>query len=455
MKLTELRQKAEAGETVKLSEILLPKQRQAFSYLNDKTTNELFYGGAAGGGKTALIALWLSRNCLKYPGSRWLMGRSELKTLKETTLATFFDVMSAFCWTGLYKYNQQSGIIKWGNGSEILLKDLAFYPSDPNLDALGSLEITGAVIDECPQVLHRVKQIINSRIRYKLDEFGLIPKLLLTGNPSKNWVYTEFYHPYKKGELPPGRIFLPSLVTDNPYLPQSYIDNLKSLGEADKQRLLYGNFDYDDDPAALIDFDAQNDLFTNDHVPMTGEKFLTADIAGRGSDKFRIGAWDGWVLVEDTEMAISTGKEVIDTIRAAKIRHSVPNSNIIYDADGVGGGVDGFFKGAIPFINIARALNDENYENVKTQLYYKLAEKINNYEMWIKPRKSIEQIELIQQELGQVKRAAMDSDGKLKLVKKEVIKENIGRSPDYTDMMMLRCWFDYRKKRERPPATAH
>lgn len=455
MKLTELRQKAEKGEKVKLSEILLPKQRQAFSYLNDKTTSELFYGGAAGGGKSALIAFWLARNCLKYPGSRWLMGRSELKTLKETTLATFFDIMSALCWTSLYKYNQQTGVIKWFNGSEILLKDLAYYPSDPNLDALGSLEITGAVIDECPQVLHRVKQIVKSRIRYKLDEFGIIPKILLTGNPNKNWVYIEFYNPYKKGELPPERVFLPSLVTDNPYLPQSYIDNLKTLGEADKQRLLYGNFDYDDDPAALIDFEAQNDLFTNDHVPMTGEKYLTADIAGRGSDKFRVGIWDGWVLIADEEMEKSTGKEVVDVIKRLKTAYSVPNSNIIYDADGVGGGVDGFFSGSIAFVNNARPLDDENYENIKAQMYYKLAEKINDYEMWVKVRKSPDQIEAIQQELGQVKQDAMDKDRKLKLLPKEKVKENIGRSPDYTDMMMLRCWFAYRKKRERRKATAH
>lgn len=450
MTLQELRKLTERGETVKLSEILLPKQKQAFAYLNDDTTTELFFGGAAGGSKSALIAFWLSRNCQRYPGTRWLMGRAALKTLKETTLATFFEITGAMAWSSLYKYNEQKSKITWTNGSEILLKDLAYYPSDPNYDELGSLEITGAAIDEAAQVQSRAKQLVLSRCRYKLNEYGLIPKLLLTSNPGKNYLYNEFYAPYKKGALPKEKVFLPSLVTDNPYLSPAYIEQLKKLPENDKQRLLYGNFDYDDDPAAMIDFEAQNDLFYNEHVQAdTANRYMTCDIAGRGSDCFRIGVWHGLVLVEDAEMAVSSGKEVVDKIREMKTRHSVPNSNLIYDADGVGGGVDGFFPGAKAFLNGGSPLNGENYENLKTQCYYKLAELVNARQMWIRAKKTPDQIELITQELGQVKRRAMEADGKLKIIRKEDVKDNIGRSPDYADMLMMRCFFALKKQGAR------
>lgn len=60
--------------------ILSVKQTIALDYLEDKTTNELFYGGAAGGGKTALGCYWQIKNRLKYPGTRGLIGRAKFKT---------------------------------------------------------------------------------------------------------------------------------------------------------------------------------------------------------------------------------------------------------------------------------------------------------------------------------------------------------------------------------------
>ena len=73
---------------------LIPKQNKAVYYLKDSITEEIIYGGAAGGGKSALGCLWLIEQCQTYPGSRWLMGRAKLKTLKETTLNTFFELSS-------------------------------------------------------------------------------------------------------------------------------------------------------------------------------------------------------------------------------------------------------------------------------------------------------------------------------------------------------------------------
>ena len=73
---------------------LLKKQENAIFYLKDKTTKELLYGGAAGGAKTTLGCLWLIEMCQTYESSRWLMGRSKLKALRETTLNTFFEMAS-------------------------------------------------------------------------------------------------------------------------------------------------------------------------------------------------------------------------------------------------------------------------------------------------------------------------------------------------------------------------
>jgi len=245
---------------------LLLKQENAVFYLKDKTTEEILYGGAAGGGKSALDCLYLIEQSQIYPGSRWLMGRSKLKTLKETTLNTFFELSTNLGISSQFKFNAQENIIHWKNGSDILLKDLFLYPSDPNFDGLGSLEITGAVVDECNQVVYKAWQIVKSRIRYKLTKFDLMPKMLGTCNPSKNWTYTHFYKPNKDGSLPPYRKFIQALPTDNPHLHPSYLESLLRLDKNSKQRLYYGDWEYDDDPSALMSIDDINNIFTNKFV---------------------------------------------------------------------------------------------------------------------------------------------------------------------------------------------
>jgi len=142
---------------------LTAKQNQCIYHLRDDDIRETVYGGAAGGGKTALGCFWLIEMSLKYPKSRWLMGRSKLKTLRETTLKTFFDLTALMGMTHLYNYNSQDYVITWYNGSEIVLKDLFLYPSDTNFDSLGSLEICGAFIDEVNQIVHNVWQVVLSR----------------------------------------------------------------------------------------------------------------------------------------------------------------------------------------------------------------------------------------------------------------------------------------------------
>jgi len=92
---------------------LLPKQENAVYYLKDNETRELIYGGAAGGGKSALGVLWLIESCQRYKGSRYLMGRAKLKTLKETTLATFFELSSKLGISDQWEYKMQQGVIAW------------------------------------------------------------------------------------------------------------------------------------------------------------------------------------------------------------------------------------------------------------------------------------------------------------------------------------------------------
>lgn len=425
---------------------LISKQENAVYFLKDNETKELIYGGAAGGGKSALGILWLIEQCQTYPGSRWLMGRSKLKALKETTLNTFFEQATLLKINNQFNFNAQSGVIYWNNGSEILLKDLYAYPSDPNFDSLGSLEITGAFIDECNQITYKAWQIVKSRIRYKIKQFGITPKMLGTCNPAKNWVYAQFYLKDKNNTLDKDKRFIQALPTDNPHLPQSYLQSLLSLDENSKQRLYYGNWEYDNDPAKLIDYEKIQNIFTNSFVE-PGEKFISADIARFGSDKMVIMVWSGFRVVEIFSLSKSSITETVKAIKDLANKHNVPLNNIIADEDGVGGGVVDMLR-CKGFINNSKPLPVENvivqYQNLKTQCYYKLAEMIQSDLIFVNCKdNSI--VDDISKELEQVKRDKIDSDGKLQLLSKEKVKELIGRSPDYSDALMMRMYFEFRQ----------
>ena len=419
---------------------LLPKQENAVYYLKDNETKELLYGGAAGGGKSALGCLWLIESCQKYPNSRWLMGRAKLKALKETTLNTFFELSSNLGITDQFTYNAQANIIYWNNGSEILLKDLFLYPSDPNFDSLGSLEITGAFIDECNQIVYKAWQIVTSRCRYKLNEFNLIPKVLGSCNPAKNWTYKEFYKRDRDNSLPNTKKFIQALPTDNPHLPKSYLESLLALDKNSKQRLYFGNWEYDDDPSTLIDIDSISDYWNPNHLKGEGNMYMTIDVARKGKDKTVFRVWHGWLVIYRYEIAKSGLDVVVRKAKELQLKYKVSNSNTIADEDGVGGGVIDFLncKG---FVNGSRALNDENYNNLKSQCGYKIAQKIVNREVG-EICDNAEVKSVTSEEMEQVKQKDIDKDGKVALVGKDIVKQMIGRSPDEWDSIMMRYYFE-------------
>ncbi|MFZ1665574.1 MAG: hypothetical protein WAU08_09250 [Flavobacteriales bacterium] len=318
------------------------------------------------------------------------------------------------------------------------MKDLFAYPSDPNFDELGSLELTGAFGDEVNQLTEKAKDIVGSRIRYKLDQFGLMPKFLMTCNPAKNWVYRDFYKPSQDGTIEGHRAFLPALVKDNPMNSQHYIDNLNRLKGADRERLLLGNWDYDDDPAALMDHDAITDLWTNDHIKK-GAKYIVADIARFGHDKTVISYWEGMRWEATVVMDENTIVEAASAITQLSKMEGVPRSHIVVDDDGIGGGVVDLLPGCLPFNGGAKPIpvkgRDQNYMNLKGQCSYELAQYVNDREVYIADMRNRESIE---QELAHVKRYKMDMDGKLRVLPKEKVKESLGRSPDFADVMMMR-----------------
>lgn len=410
-----------------------------------------------------------------YPGSRWVIGRRELKRLKQSVLVSLFDLLSKWHFRPdiHYAYNSSSGSIKFRNGrdpvtneltfeggSEFVLMDLAPMPSDPNYDRLGSLEFTGGFIEEAAEVESKAKEVILSRLRYRLDEFGLVPKLLMTCNPHKGYLYMEFYKPWKNKTLTPDKAFVRSLVTDNPHIAAAYVESLRKLKDRVlRARLLLGDWEYSDDDLALFIYDALTDLFTNaPDSDTTG--YLVCDAARYGRDKAVIIRWEGLTAVEvDWWDKSSMPKLETELILRAQ-RHKIPLSHILVDEDGIGGGIVDHLK-CKGFVGNSAAIEPKtdrelkqveykvNFQNLRTQCYYELSEKVNGRLMSI-PTDSQFIKDQVTEECEQIKARDVDKDVKFRIISKEDIKAALGRSPDFADTLMMRMYFEVKPE----PKTA-
>lgn len=439
----------------------LAPQHRAYQALANPQTSIVFFGGAANGGKSWFICESRLVNALRYPGYRSFIAREELKRLMQSTYVTWNKVCKFHQIPDtLWHYNGQYNYIEFTNGSRIDLIDLKYLPADPLYERLGSTEYTDGAIEEAGEVDFKAFDVIKSRIgRHMNTEFNLHPTLLITGNPKDNWTKRLFYKPWKAGTLDPSITFIQSFYTDNTFTDaEAYGKQLSKISdEATKSRLKDGNWDYDADPAKLMADDAILDLWTN-HIKGT-DRFLTGDVARYGSDYTALFVWEGLALLK----AYVHRKQGTDQteLRAKDIlaEYNIPYSQTVIDEDGIGGavvdhlsGVKGFTANTRPTVNPTTGL-PENYENLKTQCAYKLAELVNTHKMAIHKNFELEtnilgmttesfKEDLIQ-ELKQVRTKDADRDGKLKIIHKEDIKVNIGRSPDLLDNFIMRMFFEF------------
>lgn len=441
---------------------LTKKQAKAWALLTDDKTSYLLFGGGAGGGKSWLGCLWLTAMCFEYPGSKWFVGRKELKRLMASTYITFLKVFKELkipneSWRMDGKYNYIEFVSGRATGSRIDLLDLAPQPSDPQYERFGSLEYTGGWIEEAGEIEFICFDILKTRVgRYRNREFGLLPaKILLTCNPTQNWLYRIFYKPFKSEKPTTTTSFIQSLYKDNPYTASEYGSQLNNITDSIlRARLRDGLWEYTADNLTLCKYDAILELFVNPPIP-DNSRYLSADIARFGADKIVYGIWQGYNLIDVQEKTKQAQTITEQEIRDLMTKNAIPYNKAVVDEDGMGGGVvdhlygiNGFMGGRSAIKDLVRDVKD-NYKNLRSQCYFILAEKINKHEIAITAKLTETQREQLISDLQQVKRVDLAADAPLQVIPKEEIRESLGRSPDYSDMMMMRCYIDLLKQ---PPS---
>lgn len=443
---------------------LLPKQTELWNAWESPDITEVGYGGAAGGGKTRVGCYLAITIAEMYPGSRGAIGRKELKTLRLTTIASLFEILKELGYSERdYRYDAQQSVLHFPNGSQIYFLDTAYSPQDPEYTRFGSLEITWAWIDESNETPEKAKSILKTRVGRKneLNGVKVKPFWLETFNPNKGHVHRDYYKPWKEGTLPYYRTFIRALPGDNPHLPQAYIDNLERSDKVTRERLLKGNFDFDDDPQKLFNYEAIMDLTTNTLLNRSMTRILVADIARFGGDKIVFGLYEGLQLYGLYVYTYQGIDETISKLKRVIVEHEVGYQNVIIDEDGIGGGVVDGMRGVKGFTGNATPLpiwdfvkNRQvaaNYRNFRSQCYFKLGEMVNNRQLAIKITRFETNIEGytkeqalsdIAEELDSIKSTDNSIDTKLSIIPKSEIKEMLGRSPDFADVLMMRMFYE-------------
>jgi hypothetical protein len=153
--------------------------------------------------------------------------------------------------------------------------------------------------------------------------------------------------------------------------------------------------------------------------------------------------WDGFNVIDIKILNVSTIDQNVNAIKELQVKYNVNNKLTIVDEDGVGGGVKDYLN-CTGFVNNSKPKRykgkEENFASLKDQCLYHLAEKVNRNEMYVNCAIDIET--LLTEELEHVRLPKEIDTSRIRLKNKDAIKKDIGRSPDYSDALMMRMYFD-------------
>ena len=226
---------------------------------NDNIPQLILGGGSAGGGKSHIMAVWILSTCIRFPDVRAAIVRKTLKALRESTWQSLISLCKA--WNLVedvnYQINNLAGSLRLWNGSVIMMLEASEMPSDPQYERFGSNQLTLIGIDECSEISERAAEVLFSRIRWKIHETLGVAKMLMTTNPTTNWIRSRFVQDDEgnKIETRDGEYYVPFTVYDNPDIAfrQTYEAALNKISDqATKERLLYGNWDFVESNAMCI-----------------------------------------------------------------------------------------------------------------------------------------------------------------------------------------------------------
>lgn len=440
------------------------KQYEMWNILSDATTRICVYGGAAGGGKSHLGCVWLISQALSCPNTRYVIGRKQLNELKNSTITTFRKIVrdnnlwSEFILNGKGDLVTGDDKILFKNGSEIMLKNLD-VDANGELLGLGSMDITASFVDECGEVEYEAIRKLLERTRWDLDKWNKTPKVLVCSNPTNNWLKREVHDKWKRNALPPHIKYVPAKIKDNKAnLPQSYIDtmSMEILGPRKYAQMVEGSWDFYEGIYDLFKPEDLYDCFTFSGGDMSGQ-YISVDCAGAGKDSTVFCRWSGFTCCEIKKERLLTAPDIVSQIKQWCSNYNIPATNVIIDVGANTNGPQDWLPYCVKFVANSRPFDEDQgqtYGMLKDQLIFKFSQMVAKKQVRIWSKEHMDEIiaQCVEHKI------ASSDDQKLRVTKKDIIKQKLTKSPDLFDSLYMRFWWCYGnqevggfvwKKRER------
>lgn len=220
-----------------------PKQKQ---FLDADHIDEIFYGGAAGGGKSEAILLFKLKRRTNIPGSLGITFRRKLPDLEKSLIIRsqkIFPLVGA-------KYNAVKHQWKFPNGA---IEQFGFCLRDGDVYDHQTAEYQDMAFDELTHFTQHQYAYLTTRVRSAIPGVkALIRSASNPGNVGHVWVKKRFIEPAKlqkvwwDEEEKKHLSFIPALLDDNPSLwmnDPNYGDRLKIVGEKKYKALRFGDWE--------------------------------------------------------------------------------------------------------------------------------------------------------------------------------------------------------------------
>lgn len=224
-------------------ERILYKPQEKQDLLHACNAPNIWYGGAAGGGKSHALRWHGYINCMRRKNLKVLLLRRQFTELEQTHILEIpleipADLASYHGTLHRLTFKSTGSFIQFGHAH-----------TDKAVRSYLSTAWDLILIDEGSEFTPRMLSLLQSRARTKLE--GIRPQMVIASNPGGEahlWLVQRFItkkvDKKEDGNYKPDDYeFIQSLVGDNQYNDAFYVDRLRSMSEADREAFLFGNME--------------------------------------------------------------------------------------------------------------------------------------------------------------------------------------------------------------------